>query len=774
MDRYQDLPALLVESSGARELGPMGSAIDELLAALAHTGIASLRVSGPDDAARLIKTHPELGCVLVECGRPTVGDAEATVAAVRKRNDHLPIFLLTEGISVSDLPPDALSAVQGSFWVTEDTAAFTAGRIARAIDDYLATLYPPFFGELVRYVDSYRYSWHTPGHMGGLAFHKSPVGRRFFDFFGENVFRADLSASVPELGSVLEHEGVVAQAEAEAARVFGADRTWFVTNGTTMSNQVVFRGTVREGDVVVLDRNCHKSILNAVIQVGAIPIWLLPVRNSHGMIGPVRPSELNPEAIAEKLSSHPLLDGQGSRRVRLVVVTNSTYDGTMYSIASVLSRLGHAAPIVLFDEAWIPYAAFHPVFAGHYAMAHRGSPGADDPTVFSTMSTHKMLASFSQGSMIHVREGRVPIEPHRFNEAFMMHASTSPQYEIVASLDVATRMMEGSAGCSLMGDTLEEAVEFRQELLRIADAFAAKDQWFFGCWQPRSLWIDPEDHTETLHGARVEDAPVRELAMLQRCWRMAPGQDWHGFEGLAEDYAMLDPTKVSIITPGLNPEGAPVDFGVPAGLVARFLHDRGVVVEKTGFYTILVLFSIAVTRGKATTLLAELVEFKRLLDDNAPVAEALPSLVAEQPGRYSDVGLSDLAKEMHEFLSGYDTAKMQEAIYLRLPAPAMTPSEAFGALVDGDVELVPLEKLDGRVAATLCVLYPPGIPVIVPGERFDQGVHPIVEYLQLFERWAETFPGFENEMQGVVRSTLANGTSHYGVYCVASPSLSDG
>jgi arginine decarboxylase len=262
---------------------------------------------------------------------------------------------------------------------------------------------------------------------------------------------------------------------------------------------------------------------------------------------------------------------------------------------------------------------------------------------------------------------------------------------------------------------------------------------------------------------------VRELAMLQKCWQMAPGEDWHGFDQLVEDYAMLDPTKVSIITPGLNSDGSPADFGVPAGLVARFLHDRGIVVEKTGFYTILVLFSIAVTRGKSSALLAELVEFKRMLDSNAAIVDALPSLAAEQPGRYEELGLADLAKEMHGFLSCYDTAKMQEAIYLRLPTPAMSPSEAFGRLVDGAVELVPLEKLDGRVTATLCVLYPPGIPVIVPGERFDEGVHPIVEYLQVFERWAETFPGFENEMQGVLRSKLADGTSQYGVYCVTDP-----
>lgn len=766
MQQYDDLPVLIAEQPGPRSVRPMQAAVDQLAAALESQGLSVIRTNGTSDAELEIRTHPELGCVLVEAAEGCLTDAADVARLVRERNDRLPLFFLAEDLPLAQLPVEVIGAIHGCIWATEDTTDFTAGRVLRAIDEYAASLYPPFFGELVRYVDSYRYSWHTPGHMGGLAFRKSPVGRRFFDFFGENTFRADLSASVPELGSVLEHEGVVAQAEAEAARVFGADRTWFVTNGTTMSNHVVFRGTVRAGDIVVLDRNCHKSILNAVIQTGAIPVWLQPLRNAYGMIGPIQPSELTAEAIAGKLAANPLVTNPDECRVRLAVVTNSTYDGTMYNTDTVLRQLDDVVPIVHFDEAWIPYAAFHPIFAHHYAMAPRSAP-ADAATVFSTMSTHKMLASFSQGSMIHLRQGRFPIEAHRFNEAFMIHASTSPQYEIVASLDVATRMMEGAAGCTLMGDCLEEAVAFRQELTRVADHLAGRGEWFFRPWQPESLWIDPEDHTETLRGTRFEDAPPQELTVLQRCWRMEPGQIWHGFDRLVPDYVMLDPTKVSLLTPGLGADGKPASFGVPAGLVARFLHDRGIVVEKTGFYSILVLFSIAVTRGKATSLLTELAEFKRLLDINTPIAEALPSLALEYPDRYSQIGLADLARQMHEFLSKRNTAEMQEAIYRRLPTPVMTPSEAFGNLVDGDVELVNLEKLDGRVAATLCVLYPPGIPVIVPGERFDQTVHPIIEYLQIFEQWAEAFPGFENEMQGVVRSSQGGATS-YGVYCVTN------
>ena len=764
MSRYDDLPVLIVEQPASRTLA-MRAAVEAIVSALGERGFEILRAQGAAEGELEVQTHPELGCILVELDPEGVEDTLGAIQTVRARNERIPLFLLTETVPMTDLPLDALGSIQGSIWATEDTADFTAGRIARVVDDYLISLYPPFFGELVRYVESYRYSWHTPGHMGGLAFRKSPAGRRFYDFFGENVFRADLSASVPELGSVLEHDGVVAQAEAEAARVFGADRTWFVTNGTTMSNQVVFRGIVRPGDVVVLDRNCHKSILNAVIQTGAIPIWLQPVRNAHGMIGPIRPTELDPRSIEAKVASNPLIDEPAGCRLRLAVVTNSTYDGTMYNTDLVLSRLRDVVPAVLLDEAWIPYAPFHPVFSHHYAMAPR-QHRPDDATVFSTTSVHKMLASFSQGSMIHVRQGRLPVEDHRFNEAFMMHASTSPQYAIVASLDVATRMMEGAAGCTLMGDCVGQAIAFRQELTRVADHLSGRGQWFFRCWQPEALSVGPDDRTETPHGVRFEDAPPAELAMLQSCWQMRPGADWHGFGALVDDYTMLDPTKVSLVTPGIGPDGKPEAFGVPAALVARFLHDRGVVIEKTGFYSVLVLFSIATTTGKATTLLAELLEFKRLVDVNAPISEALPSLLSEHPGRFDHLGLADLARQMHGFLSGHDTAEMQEAIYRNLPSPAMTPGDAFGKLVDGEVELVPLEKLDGRVAATLCVLYPPGIPVIVPGERFDRAVHPIVEYLQIFERWAETFPGFENEMQGVVKTAAADGGAMYGVYCV--------
>jgi arginine decarboxylase len=766
-DSDADFPILIVQahSDQTTTSSLAARAVAEIFSALAERGFEFVSADGTEDGGLAVRNHPELACVLIGPDHEHLDSAVSLIELIRSRNDHLPVFLLADGLAVADIPLGALDAIQGSIWSSEDTPEFVAGRVAHAIDAYRGTLYPPFFGRLARYVDEDKYAWHTPGHMGGVAFRNSPAGRRFFDFFGENVFRADLCSSVPELGSVLEHEGVVAEAENEAARVFGAEHTWFVTNGTTMSNEIVFRGTVRAGDIVVLDRNCHKSILNSVIQTGAIPLWLLPVRNAQGMIGPINPAELSAEAIQAKLRANPLVTNPDSARLRLAVVTNSTYDGTMYNADFVLERLRETVPIMHFDEAWIPYAAFHPLFEHHYGMAPRPSR-PDDPTVFSTMSIHKLLASFSQGSMIHVREGRHPFDPHRFNEAFMLHTSTSPQYTMVASLDVATRMMEGAAGRALMSDTVEEAIAFRQELTHLADQLAGKNEWCFRCWQPTTLDIATEDPSETLARTRFEDAPASSLANLRTCWEMRPGEAWHGFDGLEDGYTMLDPTKVSLITPGVGEDGTPAEFGVPAGLVARFLRDHGIVVEKTGFYSILALFTIGTTHGKSSTLLTELLEFKRMLDRDAPIAEAIPSLITEHPGRYDDVGLAGLAKQMHAFLAAEDTAAMQEAIYRAVPTPAITPSEAFGKLVDGDVELVPLEQLDGRTTAVLCVLYPPGIPVIVPGERFEQAVLPIAHYLQIFATWADTFPGFENEMQGVSRGQAADGSSYHGVYCV--------
>ncbi len=450
--------------------------------------------------------------------------------------------------------------------------------------------------------------------------------------------------------------------------------------------------------------------------------------------------ELEPAAIERKLAHHPLLAGQERRRPRLAVVTNSTYDGTMYDTGQLVAALGQVADHVLLDEAWIPYAAFHPVYADHFGMAAATTAG---PTVISTMSAHKMLAALSQASMIHIRHGRLPLPRPRFNEAFMLHTSTSPQYGIIASLDVATRMMAGAAGRSLVDDAIGEAIAFRREVARVSASMADAGTWWFHAFQPAGP-----------------------LELDQDAWQLAPARGWHGFAGLRPGQAMLDPVKVTLVTPGVAVDGTPESWGIPANLVSAFLRSRGVVAEKTGYYSILVLFSIAVTRGKSGTLLAELFDFHRAYTANMPLAEALPGVHAAFADRYQGLGLKDLADEMHEFLSGYDTAKMQAAISATLPEPASAPAAAFASQVRGETELVPLGGLEGRVSAVTCLLYPPGIPVVVPGERFDAQVRPIIDYLALFERWDSRFPGFENEVQGVVQDRQADGAVRFRMSCV--------
>jgi arginine decarboxylase len=755
MEPHATLAVLVVHDQSESGLA-VRSAIKAITAEMLEAGLTVLEADGYADGELMLRTHPELGGVLVgwaESGEPPDGSRSPAglLKIARERFNDLPAFLMTEGLSVRDLSPELADSLSGALWLTEDTPEWIAGHIRAAVEKYHASLLPPFFGELVRYVNDYRYSWHTPGHMGGLAFLKSPAGRLFFDFVGERFLRADISSSVPELGSILEHEGVVEAAEANAARVFGADDTYFVTNGTTMSNQIVFRATVSPGDVVLLDRNCHKSIVNSVIQTGAIPVWLQSTRNALGLIGPIRPADLDPAAIRAKMAANPLLSGRSIRRVRLAVVTNSTYDGTMYNTRQLVESLGQVAEHVLLDEAWIPYAAFHPLYVGHFGMSADRHRDPATPTVITTMSTHKMLAALSQASMIHIRHGRTPLPRSQFNEAFMLHTSTSPQYGIVASLDVATKMMEGAAGRALVDDAVSEAIGFRQEMADVAMRMADDGTWWFGVFQP------------SLPSGEGQDGLT---ALDQDTWQLAPGRSWHGFDGLRSGEAMLDPVKVTLVTPGLGPDGQPAADGIPASLVSTYLRSRGVVVEKTGYYSILVLFSIAVTRGKSGTLVAELFDFHRAYEANLPVARALPGIAAAYPDRYAGLGLQDLARHMHTFLSGYDTARMQEAISLRLPQPVVTPATAFAALVGGRTEPVPLDELEGRTSAVTCLLYPPGIPAVVPGEKFDANARPIIDYLRLFERWDEEFPGFESEVQGVVRERSADGGVRFTVSCL--------
>ena len=662
---------------------------------------------------------------------------------LRSRNDKIPIFLMAERGEAAAIPLEVMEMVDEFIWTLEDTAAFVGGRVVAAARRYLENIMPPLAAALMRFTQVYEYSWHTPGHTGGTAFMKSPVGRVFFDYFGENLLRSDLSISVGSLGSLLDHTGPIGAHEKYAARVFGAHRTYCVTNGTSMSNRVIFMAAVGTDQIALCDRNCHKSIEHSLVMTGGIPTYLVPLRNRYGIIGPIPPARLRKAAIAAAIKANPLVGKGTDTRAVYSVVTNSTYDGLCYNARRVEQLLDPSVDRIHFDEAWYAYARFNPLYRDRHAM-HGDPADHEGPTVFATHSTHKLLAALSQASFLHIRDGRSPIPHSRFNESYMMQASTSPLYPIIVSNDITTAMMDGPGGLTLTTESIEEAVAFRQTMGRVHRQFAKKREWFFNTWN-----ADVVRNPKTGKKVRFEEAPAQLLVTDPQCWVLHPGETWHGFDDLEDDYCMLDPIKVSIVTPGVTEKGGLDKRGIPATLVTAYLHFRGVEVEKTADFTILFLFSIGITKGKWGTLLNALLEFKHDYDRNASLAEALPGLVADHPGRYGAVGLRELADEMFEQLRESRQTHWLAEAFSTLPTPTMTPRAAYQQLVRDEIEHVPLDKLANRVLATSVVPYPPGIPMLMPGESTGANDGPYLGYLRALSAWDKRFPGFGHDTHGV-------------------------
>jgi arginine decarboxylase len=699
------------------------------------------------DAESIVISDPGIDCIIIDwdIGEQDTTHAEATrlIELLRSRNTMIPVFLTAERTAASGIPTGIMEKVSDFVWLLEDTPAFIAGRIVAAMGRYRRQLAPPFTAALAEFSRVFEYSWHTPGHTGGTAFLKSPVGIAFHEILGEPLFRADLSISVGALGSLLDHSGPIGESEKYAARVFGAHRTYTVTNGTSTSNRVVFMACVTGDEIALCDRNCHKSIEHSLTMTGARPVYLLPSRNYLGLIGPIHPEVLEKRSIEKTIRGSSLAAGAKSKKPVHCVITNSTYDGLMYNVKRVLELLSPTVSRIHFDEAWYGYARFNPLYRDRFAMF--GDPDAyRGPTVFATTSTHKLLAALSQASFIHVRDGTNPVDHARFNESFMMHASTSPLYTIIASNEVSASMMDGPFGLTLTTESIQEAVAFRKTMARIHAEMAGEGGWFFAAWQPDKV-RDPKS------GRRVafQDAPDDLLATNPDAWVLHPGESWHGFADLEDDYCMLDPIKVSIVTPGMSRDGKLEEKGIPASVVTAYLNAHGIVQEKTTDFTILFLFSIGITKGKWGTLVNTLLAFRHDYDLNTPLDQVIPDLVEASPARYGGMGLRDLADEMFSRISkGGNTEWMAKAFSL-LPEAEMTPREAYTRLVHNEVEHLPLDRLAGRCAATGVVPYPPGIPLLMPGENFGDDDGPVLSYLRSLEEFDTRFPGFTHDTHGV-------------------------
>jgi arginine/lysine/ornithine decarboxylase len=659
---------------------------------------------------------------------PAVLKLREFIREIRFRNADIPIYLYGETRTSQHIPNDILRELHGFIHMFEDTPEFVARHIIREAKSYLDGLAPPFFKALMDYAQDGSYSWHCPGHSGGVAFLKSPVGHMFHQFFGENMLRADVCNSVEELGQLLDHTGPVAQSERNAARIFNADHCFFVTNGTSTSNKMVWHHTVAPGDVVVVDRNCHKSILHSIIMTGAVPVFLTPTRNHLGIIGPIPESEFEPETIRRKIAANPLLAGVDASKVkpRILTLTQSTYDGVLYNTETIKAKLDGWIDNLHFDEAWLPHAAFHPFYAQFHAMS-KHAPRPKDAVVYATQSTHKLLAGISQASQVLVQDSqRNKLDRHLFNEAYLMHTSTSPQYAIIASCDVAAAMMEPPGGTALVEESIREALDFRRAMRKVDKEFGR--DWWFKVWGPDKLVAE---------GIGNRDA-----------WMLGANEKWHGFGDLAPGFTLLDPIKSTIVTPGLDVTGKFAKTGIPASIVTKFLAEHGVVVEKTGLYSLFVMFTIGITKGRWNTLLTALQQFKDDYDRNQPMWRILPEFCAAHP-TYERMGLRDLCQSIHEFYAGHDVARLVTDMYLSDLHPAMKPADAFARIAHRDTERVEIEQLEGRITTSLLTPYPPGIPLLIPGERFNKK---IVDYLRFTREFNGRFPGFDTDVHGLVES----------------------
>ncbi|WP_394167084.1 Orn/Lys/Arg family decarboxylase [Neptunomonas phycophila] len=676
-------------------------------------------------------------------GIRSLEELRAFVGEIRRRNQEIPIYLYGETRTSRHMPNDILRELHGFIHMHEDTPEFVARHIIRESKSYLATLAPPFFRALTDYAQDGSYSWHCPGHSGGVAFLKSPVGQMFHQFFGENMLRADVCNAVDELGQLLDHTGPVAASERNAARIFNADHLFFVTNGTSTSNKIVWNSTVAPGDIVVVDRNCHKSILHAIMMTGAVPIFLMPTRNHYGIIGPIPRSEFEPANIRKKMLANPFcrkkLEENPHIKPRVLTITQSTYDGVLYNVEEIKDLLDGEIETLHFDEAWLPHAAFHDFYGDYHAIGE-GRPRCDESMVFATQSTHKLLAGLSQASQILVQDANTnKLDRDIFNEAYLMHTSTSPQYAIIASCDVAAAMMEEPGGTALVEESLDEALEFRRAMRKVDEEY--EEDWWFSVWGPDDL---------TSEGLDERDA-----------WMLKPGESWHGFGDVAEGFNLLDPIKATILTPGLNVDGDFADQGIPASIVAKYLAEHGVVIEKNGLYSFFIMFTIGITKGRWNTMISALQQFKDDYDKNAPLWRVLPEFIAQYP-QYERIGLKELCQQIHSIYRENDVARLTTEMYLSDLVPAMKPAKAFAKMAHKDIERVPLDKLEGRVTAVMLTPYPPGIPLLVPGEVFNKT---IVDYLKFARTFNSAFPGFETYVHGLVAEKRGSETSYF-VDCV--------
>ena len=621
-------------------------------------------------------------------------------------------------------------------------------QIDEAAKRYEDKLLPPFFGALAQYVYKGKSQFDCPGHQGGAYFRRHPAGRAFYDFFGEELFRSDLCNADVAMGDLLIHEGAPLTAQKAAAKVFNADKTYFVLNGTSASNKVVLNAALTPGDLVLYDRNNHKSINHgALLQAGATPIYLETARNPFGFIGGIDKKCFDEEYLRSLVREKCPEKADAKRPFRLAVIQLGTYDGTIYNARQVVDKIGHLCDYILFDSAWVGYEQFIPMMRDCSPLLLELGP--EDPGIFVTQSVHKQQAGFSQTSQIHKKDSHIKGQdryiPHKvLNNAFMMHASTSPFYPLFASLDVNAKMQEGEAGRRLWADCVKTVVDARKLLLETCH------------------YIKPFIPSK-VRGSDWKSYPTDLIAQDLEFFKFVPGQKWHSFEGYGENQYFVDPCKFMLTTPGIDVEtGEYEDFGVPATILANYLRDNGIIPEKNDLNSILFLMTPAENKEKMDHLVSQIARFEKYLDDDAPLEEVLPNLYKAYESRYRNYSIRQLCQEMHDFYKERNIKEIQKEMFRTefMPKSVINPQEAHFAFLRGQAELVRLEDAEGRVAAEGALPYPPGVLCCFPGEVWGG---PVLKYFLAWQEAMGRMPGFAPELQGVYVED--NGRGGKQVYC---------
>ena len=608
------------------------------------------------------------------------------------------------------------------------------GSIEQIVASYEVLILPPFFKALSDYVGDNNAQFDCPGHQGGQFFAKHPTGRAFFDFFGDHIFRADLCNADVKLGDLLIHEGHAHDAQAHAAAVYNADKTYFVLNGTSSANKVVLNALLTPGDIILYDRNNHKSVCHGgLVMSGATPIYLETARNPFGSIGGILEHCFDESYIRNLIHEKDPNKAKADRPIRLAVIQLGTYDGTIYNARQVVDKIGHLCDYIFFDSAWVGYEQFIPMMKDCSPLLLELGP--NDPGILVTQSVHKQQAGFSQTSQIHKKDKHIKgqdryVDHKRFNNSFMMHASTSPFYPLFASLDVNAKIHEGELGKQLWRECIEVGIDARKSVLR-------------RCTYLRPL-VPP-----VVHGKKWEEGNTQEMANDVSYFAFEPNAKWHSFKGYGEGQYFIDPCKFQLITPGINVEtGAYEDFGIHANILANYLRENRIIPEKCDLNTILFLMTPAESKAKMDALVNQLVRFEELIDRNAPMEEVLPSIYYSHIDKYKGYHIRQLCQEMHDFYKARNVSTLQQRLFSKeyFPEYVMNPQEANFEFQRNKGELVPLDEAEGRIALEGALPYPPGVLCVQPGERWSRTA---CDYFLALEEGINQLPGFAPEIQGV-------------------------